>query len=480
MNKLQIKYWFNKFLIIFIIFCSNLIKVNAQNTFFIKIPAPGGAFQPNVFEDEKGCIIAQFGFGLTRITANGRILWSTKPINSIKSVCIRDSQYYFYSAMATEMGGFAVKAIDYKGKIKWIKYEEINQYTRLRTIWDFIIDSSRHQYIVAGERGYVSGKSNYYWIAGLDYSGNIIWEHEWGDSGESRTYTKILKNKKTGGYMLLTRDVHNHDKKELFSVDSMGRLLTRNTLVPEICSPDNPNKYVLDNSEFCEFENGFLASLYILSSSNCKQLEWGVYFFIFDYNGKITDIIPLTEENSLSYFEPLNNGDILGYYSILDTISDKYLIGIKVLDKNLEPKFRKIIPDLIKENEMITDMKITKSRDGGYIGIASGENTANENFVYVFKTDSLGNINPKEEYTEKMQPVMLQPNPATNNVRIAIPYYFGKVKTEFYNIHGVLLFYKTQDESEMFDISTLAPGIYIVKAILEETKENRTMRLIVK
>jgi hypothetical protein len=74
---------------------------------------------------------------------------------------------------------------------------------------------------------------------------------------------------------------------------------------------------------------------------------------------------------------------------------------------------------------------------------------------------------------------MLQSNPAGNKVRIAIPYYYGSIYARSYDMHGVLVFEKTQDEQVPFDISSLTSGMYIVKARIQETGETRTMKLVV-
>jgi hypothetical protein len=447
-------------------------NTNAQHTFFIKIPA-FSAYDPDVFEDEKGCIIAKYDYGLTRINPDGRILWQTSDKGLVKGACIADSQHYIFPSIASEMGGFAVQAIDYKGKTNWLEYEEITQTTRLRTIRDFIIDSTRKQYIVAGDRAKVEDVKNlYYWIAGLDYKGHILWEREWRDSGASRFFTKILKNKKTGGYMVLTQDFNfGLERKELFSVDSIGQLLERNYIEPNPCNinPDARNYRLKDLIVFND--TMFLVTLSTYLSSDCP-LKNGNYFYIYNANGKL--------------IKRLNNDWAVDL--IKQTKDKKIVIGagnfIGKLNTNFELEWAKeIFPEDSMALVFIEDF--AQSKDGGYFGIAGGYRAINNNWsdlqyvVYVFKTDSLGNINQKEEYKEKLQPVMLQPNPANSQVRIAIPYYYGSVTVEFYNMLGVFLYKESKNEQDMYDISSLSPGLYIVKARIEETGELRTMRLIV-
>jgi hypothetical protein len=473
MKKSLQSYWFTKVLVLAFMLSIGLVKTNAQHTFLVKIGTWGGYF-PNVFEDEKGCILAKYDFGLTRISPNGSILWKTRDKNLLSGACIRDSQYYVFPALDSEMGGFRFQAIDYKGRTVWMERENFAE-VRMRTINDFIIDSARRQYIVVGDRGKVGDLKNmYYWIAGLDYRGHIRWEREWRDSGESRYFIKILKNKKTGGYMLLTQDVKDQSRKELFNVDTAGKLIERNFPEPKICKGEPYDTYWISADGFCEFGEGFLGIIGLSIGSSCTKIESGAYFYLYDYNGKVVERKRMTEENAIDGISLLPNGDVLGFYwdSILRT-------SIKVLNNKLETKWQAIIPNL-PTSDVITGYHLTYSRDGGFIGIVS-ENAflTNEYFAYVFKTDSLGNINPTEEYKEKQQPVMLQPNPANNQVRIAIPYYYGTVTVEFYTMLGEFLFNKNKSEQDMYDISSLSPGMYIVNARIEETGELRTMRLIV-
>jgi hypothetical protein len=46
-------------------------------------------------------------------------------------------------------------------------------------------------------------------------------------------------------------------------------------------------------------------------------------------------------------------------------------------------------------------------------------------------------------------------------------------------MQGQFLFESNQSEQDNIDISSLSPGIYIVKAKVEETGQERTMRLFV-
>jgi hypothetical protein len=124
--------------------------------------------------------------------------------------------------------------------------------------------------------------------------------------------------------------------------------------------------------------------------------------------------------------------------------------------------------------------EVYQSRDGGYYGVAFGQtNIPFAHYAYAFKTDSLGRIFNNAGYSEWKQPMMLQPNPAHGKVRIAIPWYYGSIEAEFYNLQGQLILTQTHNEQDAFDISGLSAGVYVVKARNPSTGETRNMKLVV-
>jgi len=74
---------------------------------------------------------------------------------------------------------------------------------------------------------------------------------------------------------------------------------------------------------------------------------------------------------------------------------------------------------------------------------------------------------------------MLIPNPASKNVRIAIPYYYGRIEAKFYDMQGKFIFKESRNDTEPFDISVLHSGLYMVEAVNLETQASRKMKLVV-
>ena len=459
MSSIAKSYWCSRYIFLLSILGIGFSKTYSQNTFFYECEALRAM---DVFEDSKGCIIATTDDRVIRLSPNGTVLWEFAENTLLKGINLQDSQYYVYSAVSSEFGGFGMASFDYRGNKIWSKY--IDSFPDSKTILDILHDTIRKQYIVAGVKQKIGVNTDeYYWIAGVDYRGKILWENYWRDNSKNVHFKRIFKNTLTKGY-LLTTESYDFIDPELINVDSIGKLINRNPIESNICQ--NTSFDLLDITSFND--TSYVVTLNILRS--CPNQEDGSYFYFYNSIGKLV--------------RRLKN-DWAGGYLIKDKNSRILTYGGNIIAKLNNSFALEWTKELYTQHdsESIYIKKMAKSKDGGYYGIADGfklDRFGNNNYVvYVFKTDSLGNINQKEEYLEKLQPVMLQPNPANNQVRIAIPYYYGTVTVEFYTMLGEFLFNKTKSEQDMYDISSLSPGMYIVKAKIEETGEERTMRLVV-
>jgi hypothetical protein len=394
--------------------------------------------------------------GVDHVGPEGKVLWETGDINIFKGAVMPDSQSYIFAKLGSDDGGFSMIALDYRGQLKWFVNEDHSSRI-LSTINDFVIDSVRKQFVVVGEKGKIGDyKNSYYWIAGVDYLGKILWENSWRDSSESRWFSKVFKNSKTGGYIVLTNDNKFDRRHELMNLDSLGKLTKRAPIEPNPANGLKNYDYVLLNIDRID-DSTFFATV-VEDPTNES--------YIYKYN---RDLIPVVKYKSYA----------AGFSRVT---SEKYIAWannqIGCLDKDHNYIFIKEVYPL-KDEENIIIHKLIPSRDGGFIGLAGGSNSlTNKNYQFVFKTDSLGNFSTSNVNTEKNQSIMIQPNPAQEYIRIAIPYYFGNIIAKFYNIQGKFLFEERQNEQDQFDISRLASGIYLVDAILIETGEIRRMKLI--
>ena len=419
----------------------------------------------DIAEDNKNGYVLMLGDKITRIDPFGKTIWS-KDVYGFGEVRLNRFQPKQLNVfgVASSVGGFAFKALDYHGNILEETFRRpSDEKDTSRTANVVYYDENRRQYVVAGWKSLIYFTSKlHYWIAGFDEHGKMLWENSWYDKGKSRCFIRIVPNAATRGYLLEGYDEDVTDYGEIFTTDSMGRLLTRNFI--DTCSPTQKQLEIFDIQPYRD-------SLFLVSA--IKRCTWQYYYsyYLIDKKGKnikwfdnryfAQRILALKDGNIV-----VANGDEL---AMLDT------------NLNLVWKREKLLGDYPKYSIGID--KIYPSRDGGFYGTANGMGpggpSQETDLVFVFKTDSLGRINPKPAYSEWDRPMMLQPNPARGKLRIAIPYYFGNIEAEFYNLQGQLLQTQTRNESDYFDISRLKIGIYMVKARNPQTGEHRNMKLVV-
>jgi hypothetical protein len=291
-----------------------------------------------------------------------------------------------------------------------------------------------------------------------------VWQNSWFDKGQSRYFKRILPNKATGGYLLLAGSNEDSDYAEIFTTDSMGRLKSRYFVDSCYHAAGLINRMeVYDIQPYRD--SFFLLSTYRLY---CQSEE---AYYVLNKQGKA--IRKVVNDHVAPLFLPLKSGNVLitggDAMALMDTNFNIIWMREKIFGEH--PDYGYYM------------RKIYQSRDGGFYGIADGlEYHLPDNetsLVFVFKTDSLGFIHHSPKYSEWDQPLMLIPNPASQNVRIAIPYYYGRIEAKFYDMQGKFIFKESRNDTEPFDISALQSGLYMVEAINLETQASRKMKLVV-
>jgi hypothetical protein len=420
----------------------------------------------DITEDKKNGYLFANGLNSVRIDRYGNKLWTQQLACDMLRQTDEDSNCFFQFGSATEMGGFYFNKIDYQGNV----LEENFIATLVKndsqiTPRDVIYDVKRDQFIVCGIKNRYLARNCQFWIAGFDKHGKIVWQNTWSDPVQKSAYFKrILPNKATGGFLLLGNSFDDDDYSEIFTTDSMGRLKSRYFVDSCYHAAGLINRIeVFDIKTYRD-------SLFLLSSyrTYCNS---EIAYYVLNKHGKA--IRKIVTPNVSPMFLPLKNGNVLGAGGagliMLDTNFNIIWIREKIFGEHTDYGY-----------EM---RKIYQSQDGGFYGIVDGLKyhiPDNEtSLVFVFKTDSLGNIYNREKYSEWDQSMMLIPNPASKNVRIAIPYYYGRIEAKFYDIQGKFIFKQTRNDTDPFDISALQSGLYMVEAINLETQASRKMKLVV-
>ena len=419
----------------------------------------------DIAEDSKYGYLYLSNYDNIRIDKYGNKLW-TKPLglNVIRQT-EKDSNCYFQFGVATEAGGFAFNKIDYKGNL----LEENHIWTTVKndsqiTPWDVIYDANRDQFIACGLKNKYLARNCQFWIAGFDKHGKILWQNSWSEPTQKSAYFKrILPNKATGGYLLLGNSFDDDEYSVIFTTDSLGKFKTRNNI--DSCYEAVKWIYIMQVFDIKPYSDSF----FLLSSyrADCNSER---NYYILDKYGKV--VRKIVTEFVSSLFLPLKNGNILVSGGNALVMLDSNFKVVWIQDKMFGEH----------PNHDLEMRNIHQSSDGGFYGIAAGEShdwDPDKDLTFVFKTDSLGNIYNREKYSEWDQAMMLIPNPASKNVRIAIPYYYGRIEAKFYDIQGKFIFKETHNDTEPFDISALKSGLYMVEAINLETQASRKMKLVV-
>ncbi len=459
-KKLTSNFWSNKLKLIYVLvfhLCSGFSQ--AQVNTFVYTYKDWGCW--DIVEDTKNGYLFNIYGKVNRIDKFGNKIFDFYDAGAwiIRQVK-EDSNSYYLFGNAVDVGGFGFHKIDYSGNLLEENYIYAeNDHDSTVTPMDVFYDEKRGQFIVCGSKSVLYSTKTHFWIAGVDKKGKIIWQNSFFDKGKHRYFSRILPNKSTGGYLLLGNENYTTEYSEIFTTDSLGQLLTRHFL--DSCYVSTFLTHLMQIIDLYPYRD----SLFLISGRT--KCNWELNYYVVDKQGK-----PKQKIQS-SYFGEfhlnLDNGNLL--IAIGDHLA--------LLDQNFNLIWHR--QKLFGEHkDMYYEMrKIQKSKDGGFYGIAEGISNNNNNLVFVFKTDSEGLIHPQNKYSEWDQPLMLIPNPASQKVRIAIPYFYGQIQARFFDAKGNFISQQTHFDTELFDIQHLSPGMYFVQAVNLNTQESRTLKLVV-
>jgi hypothetical protein len=464
MEKLQMKNtWFYKLKFLSLVLCLTFFQyaISQQNTFSRVYKNYGST---DIQEDDKNGYLLTMNNAnsIFRINSDGDVLWS-KEISNVMSILRTEN----HSSKSYLFGSEDVSVIDNRGNYLLNKFKSQFKDSS-QCLYDVVYNQERKEFVVAGGRWEIGcGTPVHFWIACVDLFGKLKWEKTWYDKDQSRFFQRIFPIKNTGGYLMLGTDWDNSEYWDITTIDSLGNIKTRHYV-------DGHWNYGRWDYSVTVYDIApYKDSLFLLSIYQPAPKSEFSYFVVNQQGVRVKQI---RNKPLCRHHLPLKNGNILLYEGDF----------LAMLDSNFNFiwKREKIFGNY--PNHDITIVKMKQSKDGGFYGIANGtsilpDGDYDSDLVFAFKTDTLGLIyENKPAKTEWDAPMMLQPNPAKNKVRITIPYYHGTIEALFYNLQGQFVESQTLLESELFDISRLSPGIYFVKGRNIETNETRTMKLVVK
>jgi hypothetical protein len=438
-----------------------------QSSFFTKFPVqvPGGM---DIIEDSKGGLMVFTGGEMYRLDKNGKIL--------SQGLCGVATHHYYFPNDDRVFEFNAANSLDldiYNLKCEYlIGYPQTKFRDEMVSFRDMFYDNSREQFIACGFYG--NKNMRYYagWVAGIDSAGKQVWSKLLPlPTAADYEISKILPTQKRGEYVCLLTDVDNYKYNELYLIDSVGNVLKKAPLDPNPGANSWGIPYDLYRSTYVyssvtpSFTN-LTDSTYVISVIPAGKSQWDATYYIYDKELKLIKKVKGGGMNLTRISNDRLFGFLGNYIGIINS-------ELQVIDS--------IIPFSNKDFDYFGINRVRESADGGFYGVASGYYASDpwKTWIIVFKTDKNGNIENKEGYSEWDQPLMLQPNPAKDEVRVAIPYYFGEVESWIYDAQGNEMLYYKHNELDPIDISSLAAGVYIVHARIVETGEVRKMKLVV-
>jgi len=370
-----------------------------------------------------------------------------------------------YSMTFAKRGLINLYKLDHKGHFTWITETLLSSEFGYKNPYfgqlGFYVDERYKQIILHGLYCLTGGLpglgkkvKDCVWWRIIDYDGNTLYEDTF-CTPELNTFAHhVLPHPQTGGYVLFCDkgndfQFNTSEKAFLIGLDSNGkRVKVNDDLLPwmttdEMGAVNNGNYFVLNNNIY-------------FTTSDIVDNQLNTFLIPINENFMI-DVVKKIEFDScdLSNFLPISSDKILAY----SRWSIKYFT-IYHTDGSIYKRFDLPLP----ENTFITDLGI--ANDGGIYGCGwSTDKTTPWYFTaHIFKLDSNGNLNVGAKNPEIDMGLMLQPNPAQNQVYLRIPYDIGMVEATFYDMHGKKIMQSNQMSDMPINIQHLQNGLYIIKA----------------
>lgn len=388
-----------------------------------------------------------------------------------------------YCMSYVQRGLINLYKIDYKGHFTWITEILLSQDSGYKSPYHgqlgFYVDERYQQIILhglytpLGGVSYLNGiKKDCAWWRIIDYQGKTLYDDTYCTPEKNTFAHHVLPHPQTGGYVLFCDkgndfQYNESEKAFLIGLDSTGKRVKINDEIDfyistnEMNRINNPPCFLLLDKCFLKvdkYSNGINSTSFI---SIDKDLA-------LNYDNKLT-----IDSFFEYYYSPLNTIVLNGRKLLLFNFISYDMFEIINTNGEVLSTFKLPVP----ENTIITDLGI--ANDGGIYGCGWSRDDTTPWVItaHIFKLDSNGNLNEGARNPEIDLGLMLQPNPAQNQVYLRIPYDIGMVEATFYDMHGKKVLETKQMSDVPINIQGLQNGLYIIKAKSRINGVERTFKM---
>lgn len=302
------------------------------------------------------------------------------------------------------------------------------------------LESFTGGYLIGSQDNLGAGHHSYL-LTLTDTLGNYIWEARAGSfvasSGsvllrptlDSNYITTSTDFSGTPGSIIITKT--NRDSTMQWN-QYYGDTLFNDQYIASSVSQNSDSTYIVAGSFINTTDNMFLMK----TDKNGDSL-WSKSFL----SGTLNDVI----ENCQGGYIGVGGGLIINFDQNGDTLWTQDLTGLGLAE----------------------GLVIQRTNDSGFVIVGSTTDTIlNEKYVYVVKTDCMGNSSPLAvaEFQKTNNEFSISPNPASSTFTINSTIAFAGRQVEIYNLLGEKIFSTTlSQKDEMIDVEHFSPGLYFVK-----------------
>ena len=233
MNRLPKNCWYSKYILTLLILGFSLTKTKAQNTFFYECEA---SFSQDVFEDDKGCIIALTEDRIIKLSPYGTLLWEHEDYTLLNGsgVVIVPTPEQITPGRFTKLGvGF------YQVRVVSGDCNEVSAVIEIKEPLLGVTYTVNKTDVTCN--GQNNGRID---VSGTGGTGKIMYSIS--DRSDQFFDDGIFENLAPGSYKVIIQDENGCYEPFNFKIDEPPLLfgtLQPNSLMPEICAGDKDGAF---------------------------------------------------------------------------------------------------------------------------------------------------------------------------------------------------------------------------------------------